>query len=191
MSATKLRLSAGGERLGRESKRGRRRQATIVFVDETGFVLQPLNRRTWALRGTRPQQIAWQRHDRLSVIGSLAISPRRRRVKLCFAVQRRNVRAPDLMRYLRALHQQHRGPLIVVLDRLNAHRSAVRHLQERGASWLTVEWLPAYAPELNPVEALWSHAKYSALANFVPDDLDHLNDAVLNAVDDIYFKPPC
>lgn len=124
------------------------------------------------------------------MIGSLAISPRRRRVKLCFAVQRRNICAPDLMRYLRALHQQHGGPLIVVLDRLNAHRSAVRRLQERGASWLTVEWLPAYAPDLNPVEALRSHAKYSALANFVPDDLDHLNDAVLNAVDDIYFKPP-
>ena len=105
------------------------------------------------------------------MIGSLAISLRRRRMKLCFAVQRRNVRAPDLIRYLRALHQQHRGPLIVVLDRLNAHRSAVRRLQERGASWLTVEWLPAYAPELNPVEALWSHAKYSALANFAPDDL--------------------
>ena len=161
-----------------------------MFLDETGFVLQPLNRRTWALRGTRPQQVAWQRHDRLSVIGSLAITPRRRPVKLCFAVQRRNVRAPDLMRYLRALHQQHRGPLIVVLDRLNAHRSAVRRLQERGVGWLTVEWLPAYAPELNPVEALWSHPKYSALDNFVPDDLDHLSDTVLNAVDDIYFKPP-
>ena len=47
------------------------------------------------------------------------------------------------MRYLRALHQQHRGPLIVVLDRLNAHRSAVRRLREYGADWLTVEWLLA------------------------------------------------
>ena len=71
------------------------------------------------------------------------------------------------------------------LDRLNAHRSAVRRLREYGADWLTVEWLLAYASELNPVEALWSHAKYSALANFVPDDLDHLNDTVLNAVDDM------
>lgn len=161
-----------------------------MFLDETGFVLQPLNRRTWALRGTRPQQVAWQRHDRLSVIGSLAVSPRRRRVKLCFQVQPRNVRTPDVMRYLRALRRQHGGHLIVVLDRWNVHRSAVKRLRQQGTSWLTVEWLPPYAPDLNPVEALWSHAKYSTLANFVPDDLDHLDDAVMDAIDDIYYKPP-
>lgn len=161
-----------------------------MFLDETGFVLQPLNRRTWALRGSRPRQVVSQRHDRLSVIGSLAVSPRRRRVKLCFHVQTHNIHAADVIRYLRALRQHHGGPLIVVMDRLNVHRSAVKRLRQRGATWLAVEWLPPYAPDLNPVEALWSHAKYSTLANFVPDDFDHLNDAVLDAVDDIYFKPP-
>jgi hypothetical protein len=73
------------------------------------------------------------------------------------------------MRYLHALHLPHSGPLIVVMDRLPAHHSAVRRLQERGARWLSVEWLPANAPDLNRVEALWSHAKYSALTHFVPD----------------------
>jgi putative transposase len=77
-----------------------------------------------------------------------------------------------------------------ILDRLNVHRAAIRHLQIRGASWLSVEWLPAYAPELNPVEAVWSHAKYTALANFVPDDRDHLHDAVIEAVGDTHFKQP-
>ena len=94
------------------------------------------------------------------------------------------------MRYLYALHRQHPGPLIVVLDRLNVHRAAVKRLSARGANWLSVEWLPAYAPDLNPVEALWSHAKYSTLANFVPDDVDHLYDAVIEAVGDAHFRPP-
>ena len=84
----------------------------------------------------------------------------------------------------------HRRPLVVVMDRLNVHRAAVRRLHERGAAWLDVEWLPAYAPDLNPVEALWSHANYSALANFVPDDVDHLYDAVVTAVGDVHFRPP-
>lgn len=149
-----------------------------------------MNRRTWAPTGSRPQQYAWDRHDRLSVIGSLALSPRRKRVRLAFRVHDHNVRTKDVMRYLYALHRQHGGPLIVVLDRLNVHRAAVRRLRARGASWLSVEWLPAYAPDLNPVEALWSHAKYTALANFVPDDVAHLEDAVIEAVGDTHFNQP-
>jgi transposase len=38
--------------------------------------------------------------------------------------------------------------------------------------------VPAYCPELNPVEAMWSHAKYSDLANFVAADVEHLDAAV-------------
>lgn len=160
----------------------------MVLLDETGFLLQPLNRRTWAPTGMRPVQYAWHRHDRLSVIGSLSISPVRRRLGVAFAVQDTNVRTPHVIAYLQGLHRQLRRPLIVVLDRLNVHRSAVRKLQQAGASWLTVEWLPPYAPDLNPVEALWSYAKYSALANFVPDDVHHLYDAVAEVVGDTHFN---
>ncbi len=134
-------------------------------------------------------QRAWQRHDRLSVIASLHISPRRR-LGHHFTIHSHNVRTPDVVAYLEDLHRQLRRPLIVVMDRLPAHRSAVRQLRERGASWLHVEWLPGYAPELNPVEALWSYSKYSALANFVPDSPDELFDAVLDVVGDVHFDPP-
>jgi hypothetical protein len=161
-----------------------------VFLDETGFVLQPLNRRTWAPTGSRPQQVVSQRHDRLSVIGSLTVSPRRRRVGLAFRMHGHNVRTKDVMHYLYALHRQQGGPLIVVLDRWSVHRAAIKRLQARDARWLSVEWLPAYAPDLNPVEALWSHAKYAALANFVPDHVDHLHDAVIEAVGDPHFNQP-
>jgi transposase len=174
--------------LAPHQKKGRRLQATIVLLDETGFVLQPLNRRTWAPTGSRPQQVVSQRHDRLSVIGSLTVSPRRRRVRLAFRIHDHNVRTPDVMRYLYALHRQHGSPLVVVLDRWSVHRAAIKRLRARGANWLSVEWLPAYAPDLNPVEALWSHAKYTALANFVPDDVDHLHDAAIEAVGDPHFN---
>ena len=133
----------------------------------------------------RPVQYAWQRHDRLSVIGSLSLSPRRRRIGLTFRVQDENVRGPHIVAYLRELHRQLRRPLIVVMDRLNVHRRAVRELHEAGAPWLHVEWLPPYAPDLNPVEAVWSKSKYSDLANFVPDNIDHLRDAVIESVGDL------
>jgi len=76
------------------------------------------------------------------------------------------------------------------MDRLDVHRSAVRGLHDRGATWLDVEWLSTYAPELNPVEALWSQAKYATLTNFVPDDVDQLYDAVIQTVGDVHFRPP-
>jgi len=135
----------------------------------------------------RPVQYASQRHDRLSVIGSLSLSPRRRRIGVSFAVHDENIRAPHLKAYLRALHRALRRPLIVVMDRLSAHRKAVRELHKAGARWLHVEWLPAYAPDLNPVEAMWGHSKYSDLANFTPDDVDHLRDAVIDSVGDLDF----
>ena len=132
-------------------------------------------------------QYASQRHDRLSVIGSLSLSPRRRRLGVAFSMQDENVRTPHVVAYLRGLHRQLRRPLIVVMDRLNVHRKAARELREAGAKWLHVEWLPPYAPDLNPVEAVWGHAKCSDLANFVPDDIEHLHDAVIESVGDLEF----
>jgi hypothetical protein len=41
-----------------------------------------------------------------------------------------------------------------------------------------VEWLPAYAPELNPDGQVWNHSKHSQLANFIPDNVEHLAEAV-------------
>jgi putative transposase len=94
-----------------------------------------------------------------------------------------------MIEYLCELRRLHGGSLVVVCDRLSVHRSAVRQLRERGAPWLDVEWLPAYAPDLNPVEALWSHAKYTALANFIPNDVDHLFDAVADTINDVHYEP--
>jgi putative transposase len=47
---------------------------------------------------------------------------------------------------------------------------------------IRVEWLPPYAPDLNPVEAVWGHTKYSDLANFAPADLNDLQAAVVSSL---------
>jgi len=145
-----------------------------VFLDETGFLLQPLNRRTWAPRGETPIQYASARHDRLSVIGAVTLSPRRQRISTYWQFYDDNVVATDVVAFLRSLHRQQGRKLIVVLDRFNVHRKAIRLLKASGAKWLSAEWLPAYAPDLNPVEAMWSCTKYGDLANYTPDDLYEL-----------------
>lgn len=153
-------------------------------------MLQPLNRRTWAPSGKTPVQYAWDRHDRLSVIAALLYRPRSGRLSLHFSVLDHNVKTPDFLAFLLELRRLTRRPIVLVCDRLNAHRSAVRQLKEQGADWLSVEWLPPYAPDLNPVEAVWNHAKYSDLANRVPDDVFQLCDLVGQSLNDQHFRPP-
>jgi len=153
-------------------------------------MLQPVNRRTWAPRGQTPIQYAWDRHDRLSVIAGLLYRPRSGRLSLHFAIHNQNIRALQFIEFLREVRRQTRRPIILVCDRLNVHRSAVRQLREAGADWLSVEWLPPYAPDLNPVEAVWNHAKYTDLPNYVPDDVFDLCDRVGESLNDQHFRPP-
>ena len=57
-----------------------------------------------------------------------------------------------------------RRKVVLILDRWSVHRAAVAILQKRYPDRLTIEWLPAYAPELNPTEQVWNHTKYGDLA---------------------------
>jgi len=98
---------------------------------------------------------------RLSAISAITISPKRCRLGLVFQVHRENICSHHVVTFLRLVHRRLGNGLLVVMDRLGAHRAAVRRLHEAGADWLDVEWLPAYAPDLNPDEQVWNHAKYS------------------------------
>ena len=144
----------------------------MLFLDETGLMLQPLVRRTWAPAGQTPVMYSWDRHDRLSVIAGLSLSARRRRVGLYFAIHKKNVKTEETEAFVREVQRSLGRKLIVVMDRWAVHRKAARGLIGDGRFW--IEWLPAYAPDLNPVEHVWNHTKYGDLANYVPDDLADL-----------------
>jgi len=178
----KRRLRNGGQRNGHGSKKAREQGWSIVLIDESGFMLQPVVRRTWAPKGQTPIQHSWDRHDRLSAITAVTVSALRQRLGLYFGIHRHNITFVEVMAFLTSLHHCLRHKFIVVLDRLNAHRKAVRLLQAVHPDWFEVAWLPAYAPELNPVEMVWNHTKYADLANFIPDNLDHLHQAVTTSL---------
>jgi transposase len=66
------------------------------------------------------------------------------------------------------------GPCSLVWDRGNPHKhQLVRAWLARHPRWEIV-WFPPYAPDLNPVELLWSYLKYGRLANFAPDTVDEI-----------------
>lgn len=153
-------------------------------------MLQPVRRRTWAPRGQTPIQNAWSRHDRFSVLGALSLAPWALRIGVYFQLYEHNIRADDLVKFVHALHRQLGRKLILIWDRWSVHRAAAKRLAH--CSWLQIEWLPAYAPELNPVEAMWNHTKYADLANFIPQDAQHLRESICNSLQhqraDSYLK---
>ncbi len=144
--------------------------------------MYPVVRRTWAPQGQTPLQYSWEQRGRWSVISALTVSPKRQRLGLYFQLHEHNICSEDLVSFLTELQRCLKRKLIVVLDRWSAHRKAVRLLEEAKVNWLEVEWLPPYAPDLNPVEMVWNHSKYTDLANFIPDDLHQLKQAVTHSL---------
>jgi transposase len=147
-----------------------------VFLDETGLMLQPVVRRSWGPKGCPSVMYCWDRRDRLSVIGALSRAPRKRRIGLYFVMYDRNVTAEEVVAFLRHVQRSLGRKVIVVMDRWAAHRKAARLLYGDKRFW--IEWLPPYAPDLNPVDKLWGHTKHDDLANFIPDDLPDLEGAL-------------
>lgn len=170
-------------------KRAKEQGKSIVFIDESGFMLQPVVRRTWAPKGQTPIHYSWDRHDRLSIISALTISPNAGRLGLYFEIFDHNITNIEVYDFLCKVRRALRRDLVVILDRLNAHRTAARRLREDRAEAIVFEWLPAYAPDLNPVEQIWGHTKYSDLANFIPKNIDHLELATMISLELTRTKP--
>ena len=141
-------------------------------------MLQPLLRRTWAPRGKTPVINAWDRHDRLTAITALTLTPGRRKVGLYFELLNHNAKAEDFFWFLVALHRELKRPLVVVWDRLSAHRKAARVLLELGCRWISFEYLPAYCPDLNPVEHVWAKTKWGNLSNWPAPNIEEVRDRV-------------
>ena len=155
-------------------KNARRRRAWLLFEDERGLSHHPVVRRTWAPRG-RPPVLThtgglWKR---LSVAVALAFRWDGRRSRLFFQTRPGTYTDGGLITFLRALKRHFHGRSIILLwDGLPAHRSGrMQRYVARQRAWLHVERLPAYAPDLNPVEQIWGNVKGRDLANRCPTEI--------------------
>jgi transposase len=157
------------------------RRARIALLDESGFLLAPVVRRTLAPRGQTPILDCLDRHDRISVISAITLSPETLRVGLHFMLlgDNKNFHGEEVVLFLQQLKGEVGGPLTVVWDRSQIHRKsqAVR-------AWLAkhpevvAEDFPAYAPDTNPDESVWCWTKYAELCNVAPADVDELREYV-------------
>jgi transposase len=145
------------------------RGAHLVFLDESGFLLTPSVRRTWAPRGRTPILDAWDRRDRISAISSISVSPRNRHLNLHFHLlpDNTNIHAEHVVAYLRNLKAQIGGPLTVVWDGSWIHdRSRLVRAFLAEHPEIQTARLPAYAPELI-TEFKYAREHPELLASFI------------------------
>jgi hypothetical protein len=172
-------------RLAADQKKASRLDAHLVFLDEVGFLMNPLVQRSWAPVGDTPTISPRTRaYQSVAATGAITISPRRSRLNLLMHLYPdQSITQDEVLTFLRAMRRQLRGTVVLLWDRLTAHRS--RRVQQYLAEChrFHQEYLPAYAPELNPVEFLWSWLKRSdPLANGCPQTVDEITQAVCKAV---------
>jgi transposase len=113
-----------------------------------------------------------------------AFDPVSRRLLVHTSPTKRSTDFVDLLDQLGAAYgtTERTRPLVAVLDNGPIHRSKLTTKALAQRPWLTLEWLPKYAPELNDIERCWRDLKQHYLANRTVADLDALERAIYNAV---------
>lgn len=93
-----------------------------------------------------------------------------------FQLHQGAIKSVQVIEFLQALHRQLPGKILLLWDGAPIHRSrTVTAFLATQNDWLHVARLPAYAPELNPVEYLWGYWKKTELANFCAKDIWELS----------------
>jgi transposase len=147
--------------------------------------LLPNVRRTWARRGQPPVLCHRFNWKRASMAAALCYGVGGGGAQLCFHVQAGNYDTDCLIGVLKELRRFLGGQKATLLwDGLGAHRSrAMQAFLVTQRDWLVVERLPAYAPDLNPVEGLWSNLKGQELADLACDTLSEVVQAAWQGVE--------
>ncbi len=169
-----------------------RRRARIALLDESGFMLSPTVRRTFAPRGETPVLVCSDKHDRLSVISAITLSPRALRVGLHFMLlgKDENFHGEEVVLFLRQLKGEVGGPWAVVWDQNQIHgrsRAVKAWLAEHPE--VVVEDFPGHAPDCNPDEEVWSWTKYGRLCNLAPADVAELRRHVWESLNALKRRP--
>jgi transposase len=165
----------GPRDLGEGKKNSKKWRAWIVFLDESGISQKPPIRSTWAPRGQTPILFHAFNWKKLSICSAIAYRWDGKLCRLYFRIVSDSYTDEKLISFLSELRRELRGKrLILVWDGLPSHRSRLMQEYLQRNKQVTVVRLPAYAPDLNPVESIWSNIKGQELANRCSVDLTEM-----------------
>lgn len=138
----------------------RREGAEVFFWDESGFRADAVHGKTWARRGQTP--VVDRPGQRQSISAASAVNSKG---AFWFQTYAGALTGELFVELLRKMMYRRKKPVHLVVDGLPAHKKAVvKQYVASTAGRLTLHFLPGYAPELNPDELVWSHAKRTGVA---------------------------
>lgn len=127
--------------------------------------------RTWAPKGQTPLLRYSFNWTHLTVIA--ALSDR----QFYFRFVQGAIQKKQIVEFLRSLRKQIGRKLLIIWDGLPGHRSKIvtDYLASTNGQ-IVMEYLPGYAPELNPSEYIWAYAKQHELANLCRNTISEVKD---------------
>ncbi len=134
----------------------------ILFIDETMIRDYQALSRTWFPKGRQKVIKTYGKHWGTKIIGALDYETGE-----VFCIQEDRYKAVEFLRFLKRLTQHYSGERIVlILDNARIHHAKLlRPFLQENADTLSLEFLPPYSPELNPIEGLWGWMKSSVINN--------------------------
>jgi len=137
------------------ARRAKAEKADIYFWDESGFRADAVHGKTWGRRGKTPVVRVPGQRQRISAASAVSAKG-----AFWFATYQGGLKGESFVELLKKLMYRRKKPLHLVLDGLPAHKTkVVKTYVAATQGRLTLHFLPGYAPELNPDELVWSHAK--------------------------------
>jgi len=159
---------------------------TLLFVDESEALTHPYLAQAWAKRGADLRIQAPGQATKVAMMGALDALTRELIVHTS-----RTKRSSDFVALLDAIEGRYGPrsgrrvpPPVLVLDHGRIHTSRLTTQALAARPWLTLEWLPKYAPELNDLEPAWRDLKRHHLAHRTFPDADDLEATIHRSVCD-------
>ena len=156
----------------------------LLFGDESEALTHPYLAHAWAKRGADLRVPAPGEASKRALLGVLD----RARNELIVHVSptKRSTDFIALLELVDRIYGPRPGrpakPVVLVLDNGPIHTSKLTRAALAQRPWLTIEWLPKYAPELNDIERSWRDLKRHFLAHQTFASVDHLESALRLAV---------
>jgi len=162
----------------------------LLSQDESEALTHPYLAHAWARRGADLRVPAPGQSRKLALIG--ALDHARGTLIVHRSPTKRSTDFIALLERLDPLYGPRPGhpakPVVMVLDNGPIHTSKLSRAALAERPWLTIEWLPKYAPELNDIERSWRDLKRHFLAHRTFRSIEQLDSAVATAVDNLNLE---